>query len=286
MDSTQVQTDASFASAYHNGGTSTLILGQPGSGKTHALRTLLNLDIEVAGIFTEPRGMEILSDTDPEKFHWVYIAPQRPSWSSMLDSARKINSYSFEDLSKIKTGMDKQEYQQLMKLLGVCANYKCERCGKEMGAIDDWGPERAFFIDSMSGLNIMCMDLVTGAKPVKAMGEWGVAMDTEERLINKFCSDLRCWFVMTAHIEREQDEISGAQFNAPAALGRKLGPRIPRFFSDVVHSRRVEGSNFRWSTISPSMDLKARNLPWSDNIPPDFREIYNRWKARREGAIK
>ena len=47
-------------------GTNTLLMGAPGSGKTHSIRTLAaSLHIEeVFVLFTEP-GMEVLGDTDP-----------------------------------------------------------------------------------------------------------------------------------------------------------------------------------------------------------------------------
>ena len=265
-------------------GTSTLLLGPPGSGKTHALRTLLDAGLEVFGIFTEPRGPEIVSDTDPDQFHWRYISPQSPGWAAMMESADLINKYTFEDLTKIKSGVNKTAYRQFYNLLAACANFTCDRTGKSYGPIDNLTNKQAFFIDSLSGVNIMAMDLVVGSKPTKAVGEWGVAMDNEERLINTWCSDLKCFFVLTAHIEREQDEISGATHIMASALGRKLAPKIPRFFSDVVHCKRVEGSTFAWSTITPQMDLKARTLPFQDNIPPSFVGIVERWKAKQDVA--
>lgn len=269
---------------YRNPGTSTLLMGPPGSGKTHALRTLLDAGLEVFGIFTEPRGWDVVADLDPDQFHWTYIAPQKPGWNVMLDNAKKINSYAFEDLAKMNAGMNKNQYSQFMQLLGACANFKCDRTGKEFGPIDNFTNKQAFFIDSLSGVNIMAMDLVVGGKPTKSPAEWGVAMDNEERLINKLCSDLSCFFVMTAHVERESDEISGVKFITASALGQKLGPKVPRFFSDVIHCKRVEGSKFVWSTVTPQMDLKGRHLPMEDNIPPTFTTIVNRWKARQDTA--
>ena len=83
---------------------------------------------------------------------------------------------------------------------------------------------------------------------------------------------------MTAHLERETDEISQGTMLMPSTLGKKLSPKIGRFFSDVVHViRRVD--KFHWSTISNNVELKARNLPLKDDLPPTFVPIIKKWRA-------
>lgn len=268
-----------FWPAIDYAGTNTLLEGATGTGKTHCLRTLLDAGLEVFIQFTEPLGMEILSDTDPDQLHWNYTAPANPSWESMIESAKKINQLSFADLSKLKSGIDKREYGQFGELLKSLANFKCARTGKDYGAVDDWDNKRAIVLDSLSGVNIMAMDCVVGSKPVKSMGEWGVAMDIEERLINKLCSDTNCFFILTSHMDREVDEVFGGTNLSPAALGRKLAPKIPRFFSDVIHCQR-EGDKFTWSTATANADLKARNLPIAGGLPASFVPIIKSWKDR------
>lgn len=265
-------------------GTNTLLEGSTGTGKTHAIRTLLDCGLEVFIQFTEPLGMEILSDTDPEQLHWNYVAPANPSWDALIGSAKKINMMSFEDLTKLKSGISKAEYKQWIDLLISLSNFKCARTGKEYGPVDDWDNTRAIVVDSMSGLNIMAMDLTVGSKPVKAPGEWQIAMDTEERLINKLCADTNCFFVLTAHMDRIIDEVYGGTQLMPSALGKKLAPRIPRFFSDVVHTQR-EGDVFTWSTATAHADLKARNLPIKAGQLPSFLPIVRTWKDRCEKGI-
>lgn len=267
-------------------GTNTLLEGATGTGKTYAIRTLLNAGLEVFVQFTEPLGMEILSDTDPDQLHWNYTAPANPSWKSMIESANKINLLSYQDLSKLKSGIDKREYGQFGVLLSSLANFKCERTKKEYGGVDEWNNKRAIVVDSLSGINIMAMDCVIGSKPVKTQGEWGVAMDIEERLINKLCSDTNCFFVLISHMDRDTDEVFGGVTLSPAALGRKLAPRIPRFFSDVIHCQR-EGDKFTWSTATSNADLKARNLPVAAGLEPSFVPIVNVWKDRcAQGIVR
>jgi hypothetical protein len=50
-------------------------------------------------------------------------------------------------------------------------------------------------------------------------------------------------------------------------------------FSDVILTSR-DGTKWSWNTAAANVDTKARNLPWADGIPPDFRPMYKRWSER------
>lgn len=258
-------------------GVNVLLVGATGTGKTHSIRTLVEQGLEVFVVFTEP-GMEVLADISSDKLHWRYIAPATPAWADMLDSANKINKMTFKSLTDL-SDINKSKYTEFLDLLTTLSNFKDDRTGKEYGAVDSWGPERVLVVDSLSGLNIMAMNLVTGSKPVKSMADWGVAIDNLERLITKLCVDTKCHFVLTAHLERETDETTGGTSLMAATLGRKLAPKLPRFFSDVIHVKR-DGGKFVWSTASINVDLKARNLPLSDQLIPSFQPIIESWRKR------
>lgn len=261
-------------------GTNTLLMGATGSGKTYSLRTFIDAGVTPFILSTEPGVESTLGDIPKEKCHWHYIAPAASGWDELLDSAQKINNFDLKTLASL-SDINKRKYNQFMDVIKACNNFTCDRTGESFGDISTWGPDRAFIIDSLSGLNIMAMNLVVGSKPVKAMADWGIAMDNLERLIMKLTTDTRCYFVLTAHLEREQDEITGGTTITVSALGRKLAPRIPRFFDDVVLCSQKNGK-FTWSTTSMGVDLKARNLPLSDNIPPSFVQIIEKHKKLAE----
>ena len=268
-----------------NEGAATLLMGPPGSGKSYSITTLIACGLDVFVLGTEPRYLESYLDSlkarnlPIEKFHYMTVKPLTQSWQSMIDSAKLINTFNIEQLCQMKSGIGKENYNQYIKVLSACANFVDERTGVSYGAIDSWGSDRAFVLDSLSGLNLMALDLVVGSKPTRAQGEWGVAMDNEERLINTWCSALKCFFVLTAHVEREPNEITGGVTVQVGALGRKLAPRIPRFFSEVVLCYR-EGDKYWWSTTTAMHDLKRRVLPLSDKIAPDFKPIVDAWRSR------
>lgn len=268
-------------------GAAALIIGAPGEGKSYCLPTLIEAGLELFVQGTETRFTESLLDSmsdrklDMKHLHYSKLEPMKASWDSLIQSAILINQLSFESLSGIKTGIGKEHYGQFIALYRSLSNFKCDHCGQSFGPVDKWGNNRALAIDGLSGVNMMALDLVVGSKPVRAMGEWGIAMDLEERLFHKLTSDTKCFFVLTAHLERDKDEITGGSSIGTGALGSKLGPRFPRFFSEVIHARRI-GTEYWWSTATPMYTLKKRALPLSEKIPPTFVPLVQAWHKRLE----
>lgn len=258
-------------------GVNVLLMGAPGTGKTHAIRTLVDAGLEVFCLFTEP-GMEVLGDTNPEKVHWHYIAPAQAGWDTFIKNATTVNKLDASSLQKLP-GMNKQAYAQFIDVLNQCQNFHCTRCEKDFGGVDEWGTDRVFVFDSLSGLNIMLLDLVVGGKPLRTLPDWGMAMDNEEKFLNRLCLGTRCHFVLTAHIDRQVDEVLGGIKIMASALGKKLPASIPRFFSDVIMTVR-EGDKFTWATASSQADTKARNLPWKDQQEPSFKPIIDKWRSK------
>lgn len=271
-------------------GTTTLLMGAPGTGKTTSLATLVAAGLETFAVLTDPGGDESLLDAmdrlglDRGKLHYAYLAPAAPKWADLTDMARKINTMSYEDISKLKSGVAKTGYTQFLQLLSLLANFKCDCCGKEWGAVDAWGAERALALDSFSGINTMIWNMTVGAKPAAHQGEWGVAMNASERFLDKLTADLKCFLVLTAHVDREVDEVMGGTKIMVSALGRKLAPKIPRNFSDVVQPYR-EGDKFWWTTVATGTDLKARNLPLRDKLEPSFVQIVEAWRKRNKSVL-
>lgn len=260
-------------------------MGAPGSGKTDSLVTLAEAGLKLCVIGTEPRFVESLQDSAARRkvsldnIHWMTVSPMRASFAAMIASAKLINQLSYESLTQIKSGIEKQQYNQFITLLTALSDFRCERTGKLFGPVDKWGPDMALALDSLSGINLMVKSLVVGSKPTAAQGEWGVAMDAEEGLINKLTCDTRCFFTLLAHVDREPNEITGGTTNQVGALGKKLAPRIPRFFSEVVLAHRV-ADKFYWSNMMAQFELKKRILPFGDQLAPSYVPLVQAWKAR------
>lgn len=264
-------------------GPKVLLLGAGGAGKSHSLSTLETSGLEVACIFTEPSGMETLENiTSKEKFHWMYVPPAAPDWAMMLRAAKTINSLSFKALTELGD-IDKGKFGQWMDFITAHNDFKCQRCNKHIGDVGKLGAGWAVVDDSLSGMNMMAMNLVVGLKPVKAPGDWGVAMDNLEKYVQMFSTSLPALGVITAHVEKETNEITGGNEITASTLGRKLAPKIGRFFSDIILARRT-GVSFDWSTAAFNVDLKARNVPLSDKLEPTFKPVVEAWKKRLAAA--
>lgn len=241
------------------------------------MRTLCDADVTPFILFTE-NGMRTLSDVPDEKIHWKYIPAAMQSFSDLLAASNTINaSYDFEAIAKQKI-WQKQGFKQFLDVASLCNNFICDRCGRSFGSLDTWRTDRAFVVDSLTGLSRQAMDNAVGSKPVKAPADWGVAMDNLERMIVRLTGGLQCHFVMTSHLEREKDEITGSIKLMPSTLGQKLAPKLGALFDDVVETFSRDRDTFAWRTFAPGIDLKGRNLGRSENLPPSFKPLIESWQ--------
>lgn len=265
---------------------SSMIMGPAGAGKTSSLATYGLAGIETFVLFAEPRGEESLLDAITrtgaplEKFHWHTVSTPPGKWSSLEQMAKTIRVMSYEDLAKLKMGIEKGEMKQLEEFLKCLADFPDDRTGKTFGDVTTWDDTCAFAIDSLSGLNELAWMTTVGLKPTAHEGEWGVAMNMEEQLIHKLTSDCSCYLTLIAHIDREPDLITGGTRITASALGRKLAPKLTRKFGEVVlATRKTDG--FWWSNLNNDADLKNRSLPISQALKPDFGQLVSAHEKRK-----
>ncbi len=253
-------------------------MGDTGEGKTHSIRTLVESGLECFAVLTEDARSQ-LNDIPPDKLHWVYVAPGNVDWITAIDTARKISQFSFKALTEMVDPNRATKHSQYIKVLEACNNFKCERCGKEFGSISTFSTGRAVVFDGITGISRMALQLVVGGKPVPNQGEWGIAMTMLDDFITKVTNDVRAWVVVMSHLERENDEVTGGIRLMPSTLGKKLAPKIPRWFDEVLRAMR-RGSDFFWSTASTDTILKTRFLPFSEKLPPSFVQVVEAWKGK------
>jgi hypothetical protein len=262
----------------HLQGARILLMGPTGTGKTHAIRTLVAAGITPFIIFTEP-GMETIGDVPCPKLHYKYIPPALSSWDALAAIADNVNKFSYENLMKM-TDVNKGKYTQFIEVIKANNDFTCDRCGQHFGDVQSWGTDRALVVDSLTGLNNMVMKLHIGGRPVMQQQEWQVTQNTLKPLLDAWTAgNTKCFFVLIAHEAMEKDEVSGAVRRMVSTLGRALAPQIPNFFSDVIEAVRT-GDKFTWDTAGTNVEVKARNLPIAAGQRPDFGIIVESWKKK------
>jgi hypothetical protein len=265
-------------------GVNVALMGPAGTGKTHAIGTLVDSGVEVFYLSLES-GLEALlgyyadhGKPIPANLHWHQFKTQVDGFASMLDSAKKINIMSLDSLAKM-ADPQKSKYDQFVKFLETLSNFPDDRTGTKFGSVDSWGPDRALVIDGLTGLGNIAMALVIGGKPVRNQSDWGIAQGQVEAVLRQLCDGCNCHFILLAHVDREVDPVLGGTKIMMSSLGKALAPKLPSMFSDIILAVR-SGTTWTWDTNSSLADVKSRNLPLKSDNKPDFAPIIAKWKAR------
>lgn len=255
-----------------------LLMGDSGTGKTYALQTLIDCGITPFMIATEQNAIQEMSKFPAGKFHYKFIPPgpgTEVDFSSALDMLDKVNKLSYDLLTKVSDPF-KQAHNKLVEVVSACNNFVSDVDGKSYGNAAKWGTDRCLILDSLSGLSDMAFALVVGNKPVRAMPDYQVAQQSLRMLLNIAVS-IQAPFVLIAHLSREKDEITGGTTVTASTVGQKLGPDLPRMFSDVIRAKR-EGNKFSWDTADAQAIVVGRHLPIAQNLAPSFFPLIENWK--------
>lgn len=267
----------------------TLVAGPAGSGKTSVIATQLLGGLKVFVIVTEPGGIESLLDAcdrlkaSVDNLHWTSCLSASAGFAGLEAMITSINSMDQKALSDIKD-MGKADFRPAaMKFLNALKRFHCERTGLDFEEFTKWDDSCALNVDSLSGLSNLAWGATVGYKPTANPGEWGIAQNFVYSLLQKINNDRKCFFNLTAHVEKEIDEMSGVKKVMVSTIGAKLAPKIPVMFSEVILASK-RGDKWNWATTDMSADLKNRALPNSNTITPDFVPIIRAYEARKKLA--
>lgn len=269
-------------------GPKVLLEGPSGTGKTHALGTLVDWaekqGQDVFGLFTE-NGLETLlgywldkGKEVPKNLHWHVSTVQAIPLAGLIDAAKKVGMLSYESITKIQDP-NRSANNPYEKILTALADFPDDRTGQRFGNIGEWGAEKIFFIDSLSELANACMKMVIGNKPTASQPDYGVAQNNLMNLLRYFTQGFRPTFVMTAHVQRQTNEVTGGVQLMTRAIGKAMADDIPQLFSETIYSVR-EGNAWYWDTAAVGVDTKTRYLPIASKIRPDFAQIMDKWLLR------
>jgi AAA domain len=272
-------------------GPKVLLEGPAGTGKTHALGTLVEWadknGFRVFALFTE-NGLETLLGyfTDrgkpvPACLHYHSSMTRPNSLDSLIKAADNVGKLSYEAVTKL-ADTDRSKNNAFHKILQACANFPDDRTGKTFGGVDSFTDRDIFVIDSLSELSNAAFKMVIGSRPTAAPPDYGVAQNNLMNFLRLCTQGMKCTFVITAHVSREKDEITGGVKLMTKAIGAALANEIPQLFSDVIYTVR-NGDKFSWDTAAANVDVKTRSLPIRAGIDPDFGQIMSKWVSRKEG---
>lgn len=270
-------------------GPKVLLEGPAGTGKTYALGTLVDWcqanGKEVFILFTE-NGLEALlgywKDRGlpvPECLHYHSVITKPLSLKQLMKAADDSGKLSLELLCKMVDPARGGVNNAFHKILSACSDFPDDRTGKKFGALDEWKVDRVFMVDSLSELSNAAFKMVIGAKPTAAPPDYGVAQNNIMNFLRLLTQGIPCTVIMTAHVSRETDEITGGVKLMTKSIGKALANEIPQLFSDVIYTVR-EGSNWYWDTAASNVDVKSRSLPIQSKILPDFAQIMDKWVKR------
>lgn len=261
-----------------------LLMGPGGTGKTHSIGTLVDSGVEVFYLAIES-GLESLTGywidkgkPIPPNLHWHKIDPPKMGFDKFAAQALRVNTLALDTIAKAPDP-DRHLHNLWIKVSEAMFNFKDDRTGQEYGSVDTWKPDRAIVIDGLTGLCKAAMSCVVGSRPVWNPGDYQVGQKQVEGFLRLICDHCPPWFILIAHVEKEIDPVLGGMNITVSGIGKALSPLIPPMFSDVVYCTR-EATSWTWNTAKTGVDVKARNLPWQDKMPPDFKQIYARWSAR------
>lgn len=270
-------------------GINMVLMGPAGTGKTYSLGSMAEAGIELFYLSVQESGLESLiayfddkGKPVPPNVHWAKVGTSDLDFSSMMENAKLTASVSFDALCK-NVDANRAKNNPFWNLLSVLNNFVDERTGKSYGSVMQWDSSRCIAIDGLSGVSDSAMGMMIGNKPVASEGQWGAAMSEIYKLLKMIADKCPCHFVLISHIERELDPINGGTRVYMATLGKKLAPKLPQIFSEVVLAVR-NGDKWLWDTSDSKADLKVRYLPVSPSNPPSFGPIITKWRKRKEAA--
>lgn len=253
-----------------------LLMGDSGTGKTTALLSLIECGITPFVIATESNALPVFAKARCPSLHYCMVTPGAVSWQALQHALDQVNKLSNDALQKM-AGVEKHKHNQILRMVGACHNFTCQRCGEQFGDVSEWDDTRAIIVDSLSGVNDLALGNAVGGKPILTQPDWGVSMRSELMLIQMLTNIPNAMFVLIAHLAQERDPVTGRILKMPSALGTKNAPEFPRMFTDVITARR-ELDKFSWSTVEADTVARAAHVPLSGNMAPNFKQMIATWR--------
>lgn len=268
--------------------TNTVIQGQIGSGKTRSALTLLpEYEDPSTGKVRKGAGLTTLvMSLEPgfghvfgpngckQGLHVHYHYPRAVDWDTIGSYVKLMRNLSIKDVVEM-SDPKKRDYTGFAELFNVCKDYTCDNCGQSFGAINELDESYAVFWDSLSPLSVLVQQAVCGGKPVPSKPEYFTMFGFALSFLRLVFQSTRCSVVLTAHIDRELDPVTGESILTLDTIGQRLAKQVVKMPDELVTAYEDSGK-FYWSNQPgrTGQIVKRRALPLSDSLAPDFAQIF------------
>ena len=99
-----------------------------------------------------------------------------------------------------------------------------------MGNLFSMDKTDIFVLDSLTELSNACMKMIVRDKPTASQPEYGITQNNLINFLRLLTQALPATFVMTAHVDRQMDEITGTVKLMVKSIGKALAVDIPLCF--------------------------------------------------------
>lgn len=198
-----------------------LYIGDSGTGKTGSLTSLVAAGYKVH-VLDLDNGVDILAH---------FVRKQCPDKLGNIDYVTHRDKYKITAAGAMLSGAPKA-------FVGACTTLDKWEDGTVPA---QWGPEHVLVIDSLSALGKAAFEWAKGMNPTSkdprqwyAQGQKGV----EDVIANLTSEDMNTNVIVTSHVQIVELP-DGSMKGYANALGKAMGPVLPRYFNNLVQSERV-----------------------------------------------
>lgn len=205
-----------------------LVAADTGNGKTGALASLVDAGYNLR-VLDVDNGLSVLAGYVKDK--------------SKLANIDYVELFDTLKLTRERVGIVKAEaFQNAMSALDGDEKL----WGKKLGHVSTWTDKDVLVIDSFSMLGRAALALVmqVNGKGFSApeIQHYGTAMDNLEKLLGMLTSPAcPCNVIFNTHLTN----VEGTPKLYPEALGSKLGPKVGRYFDNMITISIAPGSTER-----------------------------------------
>lgn len=268
--------------------TNTLLFGPIGSGKSRSIRTLLAEYPDERGRIHKGAGKQVFTIAmEPGwrssyeglacnmGFHVIEHLPTAVDWDLAREWVERLGKLSSSsDMIKLPVPINiRQSFQKYLDLFDICREFKCHVCGQDFGDVSQWTDECVLVNDGLSGLTELATQFINGPKPFLPLESYQAVQALIKNFVTQ-CASIDASYILIAHWDREVNEVTREKTVTIDTLGQKLAPKLLKLFDEIALTQHEAGKKFWWSTVEHGVELKARRLPYSDHIEPDFQQLF------------